>query len=170
MEPGQKSIPSVVSSQVGSAFCTPRLERTGQRIRALHFVAGCAMCGPCFRGLPIENRQTAVNSHVSEREARPEMSEEKKPPLEPLLIPDSHKDKPKAVPAQPQKELKVVPMQPRMEITQLRQVDLLEYLTLERLFYDQRRFICKALKCGLPVEPGQYTATLDGTLLVVERP
>jgi hypothetical protein len=64
-------------------------------------------------------------------------------------------------------QAKLIAIEPRLITTALRQLDLIQYLTLENLLEDQRAFIFGALQKGLPVEPGVHTARIENFKLVV---
>lgn len=128
----------------------------------------------------------------------PDDTERTKPPLEPYLIPDSPTGEPPAPkerilallkmagsrrPAKPKtpvaripnrltnrkrSQAKLIAIEPRLIIHVLRQIDLIQYVTLESLLEDQRLFIFGALQAGVPVEPGIHTAKIENFKLVVK--
>lgn len=63
---------------------------------------------------------------------------------------------------------KLITIEPRLVSHELRQIDLIQYLTLESLLEGQRAFIHGALQAGLPVEPGIHTAKIENFKLVVK--
>lgn len=65
-------------------------------------------------------------------------------------------------------QAKLIAIEPRLVSHILRQVDLVQYLTLERLLEDQRAFIFGALQCGIPIEPGVHSAWIENFKLVVK--
>lgn len=65
-------------------------------------------------------------------------------------------------------QAKLITIEPRLVSHVLRQIDLIQYLTLERLLEDQRAFIFGALQSGIPVEPGVHSAGIDHFKLVVK--
>ena len=127
----------------------------------------------------------------------PDDTDRTKPPLEPYLIPGSPADEPAAAqepvrtmlsmsgsqhptklktPAdripnrltnRKKPQAKLIAIEPRLIITALRQIDLIQYLTLESLLEDQRAFIFGALQSGIPVEPGIHTAWIENFKLIV---
>lgn len=62
---------------------------------------------------------------------------------------------------------KLIAMEPRLVGHIVRQIDLIQYLTLEGLLEQERLFIFGALQKGVPVEPGVFTAKIENFKLVV---
>jgi hypothetical protein len=65
-------------------------------------------------------------------------------------------------------QAKLIAIEPRLVSHSLRQIDLIQYLTLESLLEGQRAFIYGALQAGLPIEPGVHTARIENFKLVVK--
>lgn len=62
----------------------------------------------------------------------------------------------------------MIAIEPRLVSHVLRQIDLIQYLTLESLLEDQRMFIYGALQSGIPIEPGIHAAWIKNFKLVVK--
>ena len=99
-----------------------------------------------------ESARTLVSVSGSRRPAKP------KTPADRIPNRLTNRKKPQA---------KLIAIEPRLITTALRQLDLIQYLTLENLLEDQRAFIFGALQKGLPVEPGVHTARIENFKLVV---
>jgi hypothetical protein len=62
----------------------------------------------------------------------------------------------------------LIAIEPRLVSHTLRQIDLIQYLTLESLLEDQRILIFRALQSGIPIEPGLHTAWIEHFKLIVK--
>jgi hypothetical protein len=62
---------------------------------------------------------------------------------------------------------KLIVIEPRLVTHVLRQIDLIQYLTLESLLEEQRVLILGALQAGLPIETGVHTARIENFKLIV---